>query len=54
MYKGPWPPNRFNIPPGYRWDGVVRGNGFEGKYFRAVNERKATEEIAYRWSTEEM
>lgn len=34
----PWP-NRFNIPPGYRWDGAVRGNGYEKRWLEAQNQR---------------
>ncbi|KAI1723039.1 pre-mRNA-splicing factor of RES complex domain-containing protein [Ditylenchus destructor] len=47
-YERPWPPNRYSLPPGYRWDGVDRSNGFEGKLALTENKRRAQETEAYR------
>lgn len=54
LYAGPAAmPNRYGIRPGYRWDGVDRGNGFEREYFAARNRRKDLSELEYKWQTDE-
>ncbi|CAO3664573.1 unnamed protein product [Umbelopsis vinacea] len=55
-YQGQWAPNRFMIPPGYRWDGVgkYRSNGFEKDYFLRQNARSARDAEAHAWSVEDM
>ena len=53
--KGPWvPPNRFGILPGYRWDGIDRGNKFEDRLLKKINETQSSKDIEHRWSTQDM
>jgi len=55
LYKGPPPPpNRFNIPPGYRWDGVDRGNGWERRVLLAAAAAQDNSTSAYRARTADM
>jgi Pre-mRNA-splicing factor of RES complex len=44
-----FPPNRFSIPPGPRWDGIDRSNGFENKWLQEENAKIAKRESAYRY-----
>ncbi|KAI0508667.1 Pre-mRNA-splicing factor of RES complex-domain-containing protein [Xylaria bambusicola] len=53
VYKGAWAPNRYQIPPGHRWDGVDRGNGFEGERFKAINRRERNKDLDYSWQMDE-
>ena len=53
LYPGPAMPNRYGIRPGYRWDGVDRGNGFEKEYFAAQNKRKNLKDLDYAWQMDE-
>ena len=54
-YSGPRPPpNRHAIAPGYRWDGVDRGNGFEARFLAKANARKVGKTAKHAWSTADM
>ncbi|CAK7229771.1 Pre-mRNA-splicing factor cwc26 [Sporothrix bragantina] len=49
VYRGPAAPNRYGIRPGYRWDGVDRGIGFEAERFKAINRKERNRDLEYQW-----
>jgi len=53
VYQGHAPPNRYGILPGWRWDGVDRGNGFEKEWFQARGRKTRSENMQYQWQMDE-
>jgi pre-mRNA-splicing factor CWC26 len=53
VYKGASAPNRYGIRPGHTWDGVDRGNGWEGERFKALNRKARNKELDFAWQMDE-
>lgn len=53
LYQGAAAPNRYGIRPGHKWDGVDRGNGWEGERFKALNRRARNKDLDYSWQMDE-
>ncbi|RMD39184.1 hypothetical protein DV735_g5944, partial [Chaetothyriales sp. CBS 134920] len=53
VYQGHAAPNRYGIKPGWRWDGVDRGNGFEKQWFQARAQKARNTDLMYQWQEDE-
>ncbi|CAD7970269.1 unnamed protein product [Amoebophrya sp. A120] len=47
------PTNRYNIKPGYRWDGKIRGTGFEENMLAAMNHAQQRQAAKDLWERRE-
>lgn len=55
VYDGPRPaPNRMGIIPGYRWDAIDRGNGYEKRIMTKINDKASTRDDEYKWSVSDL
>jgi pre-mRNA-splicing factor CWC26 len=54
-YSGPITvQNRFNMKPGYRWDGVDRGSTYENRIILAISEKSAMSSEGYKLAVSDM